>query len=200
MGLVPTCGFGPTKPAPPSAAVEARFRTRESLSELRGAGRWRPLQDGARSPACGAPAALRGGRAPPREAWLVGSAARGLSATFAGPRRAARGLLARFVFQRVGCRAEVLACTAAKTGRPSSCIGDSLERDGPSSGVTAAGTRAPPVGERGPPAAPARIQRLRPGELLTSPGPERGQAACLSVSCCLERLGIAFKSFGFSSF
>lgn len=131
----------------------------------------------------------------------VGSAARALSATFAGLRRAARGLLARFVFQRVGCRAEVLASTAAKTGRPSSSVGDSLERDGPSSGVTAAGTRAPlwSVSAGRPP--PLRGSSARgPGRSGPHRGPERGQAACLSVSCCLERLGIAFKSFGFSSF
>ena len=41
------------KPAPPSAVLETRFRTRESLSKLRCAGRWRPLQEGARFPGLG---------------------------------------------------------------------------------------------------------------------------------------------------
>lgn len=130
----------------------------------------------------------------------VGSAARGLSATFAGLRRAARGLLARFVFQRVGCRAEVLASTAAKTGRPSSSIRGSLERDGPLQACLPRG-RAPrwSVSAGRPP--PLRGSSARgPGSGGPHRGPERGQAACLSVSCCLERLGIAAKSFGFSSF
>lgn len=112
------------RPIPHHDAVGAVFGPRV-LSELRVRVAAAALAGpGARSPARGAPAALRAGPRSSVRSLAVGSAARGLSAAFAGLPPSRRGLPhnALRISARVGCRAEVLASTAAKTGRPSSSV------------------------------------------------------------------------------